>query len=259
MNRLINLNIILFSLIFLDGSCKLSLKKDLSYTPKEYRMKGMPDQDSIWTDRNYIKAYITLSKTRAGNFLSLPRKRSKKSAAIFSRIISKENMSFLNDTAETLSNKAFRIQHLSSLITDVSRIYTDDLRQEQFYNEELIDLYIFRLFVQEKMLELADEIMNSKDPSVMGMREGLIAVQQGYLNLINVLLEEQVKSNKYHSDDLERLSGEISHSLLNNLKWMDQDSREKITNQIQRALDKSSSDLIKEDLWKTLNVFKKRP
>jgi hypothetical protein len=248
--------LVIISLILLAaGSCKNSSKKDLSYTVKEYKMKGMPDPDSVWSDKGCLKAHAALGTIRLNHFTSLPAKHSKKSGPVFTRIINRENVSFIDDTTESLSDRAFRVQYFSSFIAEICRMYTDNLKQEQYYREELIDLYIFRLFVQEKMLYLADVIMKSDDPSVKGLKQGLAAVQHGYINLLSQLFQEQVKINVYLADDLVRLSQEISVSLLRNLEWMNEENREGIRNHLHDAIEKSSSEMVKTNYRKSLDAF----
>jgi len=242
-------------MILICGSCKNSTKKDMSYTAGEYKAKGMPDADSIWSDKDYVKAHVVLGKIKAASFFSMPAKNSEKSGPVFRRMISKENLSFLEDTSQSLGNRAFRIQYFSSFLNELSRMYFDNLKPEQYYREELIEIYIFRLYVQDKMLELGNRIMISDDPSVKGMQEGFTAVRQYYMNLIYVLLNEQIKSEIYRSADLEKLSAQVSASLTKNVTWMSIDSRQKILKQVQNTIEKTTLDPVKKNFTSTLTLY----
>jgi len=255
MYRLKNPVVILILVMLIAGSCKKS-KKDLSLTAKEYQMKGMPENDKIWSDQDYINAHNTLGSLRVSNFLSLPRKHSNKSGAVFSRIINKENLSFLNDSTISLRDKAFRIQYFSSFLNELSRMYTDNLKKEQYYDEELIDIHIFELFVRKKMLELAGKIMNSKEKEDISMQSGTKAIVKGYLNLVSAVLREQVKTEIFPARDLKRLSMEVSNSLMENLSWIEPADRQKISVEVQNTIDKSPSGSVKKNYGKILKLLK---
>lgn len=232
-----------------------SPEKDHSLTPAEYRKLGMPDHQKIWTNQDFLRAQEALSGLRAKNFLSLPRKGSQKSGAVYNRMLSQENLSYVNDTSILLSDRAFQIMYFSIFFADLNRMYTDNLKTEQFYKEELIDICIFRIFVQGKMLELAGKIMNSKEPSSVGLRSGGQTVASGYSKLIFKALEEQVKFKTYRKRDLERLSLEVSQSLQENLKWIDFAEKQKMVAEIQHVIERSSPKSIKNNYRKILEVI----
>jgi len=255
MYRLKKSAIILLVSVLIGGSCKNSSIKDLSLTTEEYRKMGMPDLAKLNSNHDCLKVLTTLNVLRARNPLAYPRKHSKKSGTVFSSFINKENLSFAGDEGLTLRDRALRIQSFSTFQNALIQIYTDNLKSEQYYNEELIDLYIYQLFVRSKMLILAAKIMNSKEESDISMRSGLIVVLNGYKSLINIILEEQLKTKVYHSEDLERLSMEVSHSLTENIAWIVQSEREEIAVKVQKIIDNSSSDNIKNNYSKALKIL----
>ena len=255
MYRLKNSLIILILGMLIIGSCKNSSKKDLSLTAKEYQKLGMPDHNKIWTNDDYIIANITLSSLKLNNPLSFPRKHSQKSEALFSRFVNKENLSFVNDTSLSLRYRAFQIQHFPRFQSELSNLYTYNLKDGQYYYEELIDTYIFGLIIHEKMLELAGKIMNSKEESDISIQSGLKTVLYNYLKMIYIILGEQVKSKVYRDKDLDRLSMEVSRSLIDNLEWIEPAVRQKIAVQMQSVIEKSPSDYIKTNYIKTLKIL----
>jgi hypothetical protein len=257
MNNL-KLDFVALSLVFLlTVSCHKSMKQDLSLTPKEYLKLGMPDPSKSWTIYDCVYANLTLSSLHRINPLFLPRKNSKKSAAYFNKLIDKKNLSFVNDTAFPLRNRAFLIQHFQKLQNELRNLYTDKTKEEQYYNEELIDMYIFGLFLQENMLVLSEKIMNSKLESDIEIQYGQKTVLNNYVRMISMLLGEQLKSRVYSRNDLDRLSEEISHSVIKNVKWLTPENKEKIKIQIQDAFDKSTSGFAKNNYRKALEEMKK--
>jgi len=255
MYRILNTKVLFLVVILMVTISGCSLKKDHSLTPEEYRKLGIPGPQKIWTNQDFLRAQEALSGLRARNFLSLPRKGSQKSGTVYDRMLNKENLSYVNDTSILISDRAFQIMYFSIFFADLDRMYTDNLKTEQFYKDELIDICIFRLFVQGKMLELAGKIMNSTDPSSVGMRSGGQAVASGYSKLIFKALEEQVKFKTYRTRDLERLSMEVSQSLNENLKWIDFAEKQKIVAEIRNVIEKSPPKSIKNNYRKILEVF----
>jgi hypothetical protein len=242
--------------IIITGSCKNSSKNDFSLTAKEYEKMGMPDHTKLWSSQAYIQTFTVLSNIKVNNPLSFPRKNSRKSGATFSRFVNKENLSFLNDSTISLKDKAFEMQFLSGVQNTLIRTYTDDFRTEQYYNEELIEAYIFGLYVQEKMLELAVVIMNSKDDYLSDMKGGIQMVLNGYVQMIHSLCGEQIKSNVYNAKDLDRLSKEVALSITKNMKFIEPEYRQKIAPLLQNVIEKTSSGYIKknyQEVLKTLN------
>lgn len=255
MNRLRNYIIILILLILVNVSCNKSSKKDLSLTSKEYEMMGMPDHTKLWSSQAYMQAFTVLSKIKLNNPLSFPRKNSKKSGEVFSCFVNMKNLSFVNDSTISLMDKAFEIQSFAGAQNKLIRAYTDDLKPEQYYDEELIDSYIFGLHLHEKMLELAIEILNSEEESVINMKSGIKAVLNGYVLMSCVMLGEQIKSNVYREKDLDTLCAEISRSLKDNLKYIQPTDRQKISDRIQSVIEKSPSDYIKNNYIEILKVL----
>jgi len=255
MSGLKNTLVILFLIILVNGSCKRESTNDLSLNSEEYSKLGMPDHNKIWINHDYSNANMTLSTIRINYPLSLPRKLSKKSGALFSRFINQENLSFVNDTTFPLHIRAYRIQSFESLQSEMGQIYSVEVNEEKYYNEEFIDLKIFGLFVHEKMLELAWAIMDSDDESDMGMQSGMQAVKYNYLKLIIRLLEEQDKLKEYPANGLDRLSNAVSVSIIKNQGWFLPDERKTIISQIEAAIEKSPTDYIKNNLIKTLKIL----
>ena len=255
MYRLKSTSIILFLILLVNGACKNFYRKDLSLTVKEYQSKGMPDIDTIWSEDKLMKAHITLGSIRTKNFRTLPRKDSKKSGAVFSRIVSKENLSFLNDPSKSLHDKAYQIQSVGPFLNEIGRMYTDNFRSEQYYSEELIDIYISEMYARKRMLELAEEIMNSKEPADMSMQSGRPAIVNGYVNLITNLIGQQNNTKAFSGRELKRLNREVSRSISENMRYLDSESKQKISNEIKKTGEKSSSRYIRRNFRKVLKAL----
>jgi hypothetical protein len=250
-----NTLIISILILSLNLSCNKIVKKDLSLTPEEYHRMGMPDQKILSSNNDYMRTISVLYRLKSRTPLSYPRKHSKKSGAVFACLINKDNLSFVNDTTLSLHDRAMRIQSLSTLQNTELQTYTDNLNSEQYYNEELIDIYIYGLFVYEKMFELAGKINNSKEEADIAMQSGSRMVVNGYLNMITRVFAEQVKSGIYSRRDLERLSIEVSGSLIKNQHWFESIDNQKISGEIQKVIEKSPFGNVKNNYQKVIRAL----
>jgi hypothetical protein len=223
------------------GSCKQSRDKDFSLNVEEYKEFGMPDPDKIWKGEDYAQAYRVLSQIKSDKPLSLPRKGSKKSAPYFNRLISLDNISFLNDESIPLKERAYRIQSFILIQSDLTDIYTDIYKHDQYYSTELIDLYLFGLSVTQKMLELSYKINDSEDEEDIEIRSGFPGIQYTYLTMLSFILNKQKNSSVYRIQDLERLADSLSNSILKNEAWMETVTRNNLKQQIQTVMDSVTS------------------
>jgi hypothetical protein len=255
MYKLKNTVILLFLIILVNVSCENIFRKDLSLTLNEYRAEGMPDISKAWLQGELMKAYNTLVIIKIKNFESLPRKGSRKSGTVFSKLISKENLAFINDPSILLKDKAFDIQSAARFVNELSRIYADKLKPKQYYSEELIDIFIFEVYIRKRMLELAEQIMNSKDPEFIGNQAGRKGIEKGYVDLIVTLIRNQEKTEAFSPRQLKKLNNEVAISLEENIKYLDTDSKRKISAAIEQITEKSASRSLRRSKAKILKML----
>jgi len=256
MTILKNAIILILTVSFAAASCKKSETKDLSMTVKEYQALGMPDPGKVWKNSEYENANIMMGTLKIDNPLRLPRKNSKKSGQVFQRLISEENLEFVNDTTAPLSLRAFKIQTYPFFVSALTSLYTVNANDKPYYPGELMDIRIFSLHLNEAMFRLSEKIMKSTDEGDISLQSGQQSVKHNYLNLITLLLGEQGKSDIYDTRDLERLSQEISRSLNENNYWILTADRDTLTAQIQNIITKSSTEYIKENYIRALKIVK---
>lgn len=237
------LPLILLLVVF--GSCRRSSRKDHSLSLQEYQKMGVPDPNNIWTYKDYQYALAALTKLKVKQPFDLPTKDSKRSGAIFKRLINLENMTFLKDESIPLHEKAQMSKMYLEIQRELIDIYTNILMKKQYYNPELIDLRIFGLGVMQKMLDLAHQINKSDDPGDIALKYGYQSIQALYISNVVGALESQKNTSKYPQSDLEMLADTLSNSILRNKYWMDSE----VTDEIKRALlvvmDSTSSEDIK--------------
>ncbi|MCK4990260.1 MAG: hypothetical protein KAS29_07225, partial [Bacteroidales bacterium] len=147
------------------NSCKKANDTDHSLTLVEYKELGMPDYNSVWSMQDYSNAFYVLNTLKYENAKALPSRESEKSGELFSRMISIDNLSFLQDETLPLYAKADLIKWFVNTLMELKGAYTTIGSNTQYYIRELIDIDIFRVSVAQKMLELGNEINESEDPS----------------------------------------------------------------------------------------------
>lgn len=255
MNSYKNLIVLLFLVLLSGSSCKSLFRKDRSLTVKEYQAMGMPSVDTVWTEEKLLKAHNTIAYQRSKNFFALPKKESRRSSAVFNRIISRENLFFLDDTTLSLRDKAYDIQSFSSFLHELGRMYTDVFRSRQYYSAELIDIYTFELYVRKKMFELADKIDRSDKPDDIRMQQGRIAIVAGYVHLVGSLMGEQVRTRSYSRGELEKLRNEVVQSITENIHYLDNGSKQKIAADIKNLLEKHPAGYIGRKYNKALKTL----
>jgi hypothetical protein len=219
--KLRNVLIVIFLILLINESCKNDFRKDLSLTTEQYLEQGMPACNKIWTADDYQQAQITLSTLITKDFHALPRKKSRKSGDVFKRIVSKDNLSFLDDPKISLREKAYRIQFLGNLSGQMGTIYYNKLDVRQYYSEELAEIYITHLYIRGKMLELAEKIDKSDLEEDKMMQSGKSGIHSSYILLINFILSEMEKTKAFSESDMKRLIKEIEESISDNFKYFD--------------------------------------
>jgi hypothetical protein len=229
-------------IVSVNESCKHIFKKDLSLTSQQYMGQGLPSYNRTWSADDFQKAQAAFNRLIIKNFHSLPRKDSRKSGDVFSRIVSEDNLRFLSDTTISLRNKAFRIQSLGNFMGQIGSIYTDKLNTKQYYSEELTEIYATHLSVRSKMLELAEEIDKSTKPEDIMMKAGRNGIVSSYVLLITFIVSEQEKTNAFTAGDLRRLNTELSNSITGNIRYLDSLSKQKISAALKRSIEESPNE-----------------
>ncbi|MBS0000061.1 MAG: hypothetical protein KFF73_13865 [Cyclobacteriaceae bacterium] len=252
-------HIFLFTVLLILCSCKKSPERDLSLSVEEYKKLGMADPTRTWKHEDYRQAYVVLSQLRSDRPGALPRKGSNKSGKYFDRLISMDNISFLKDDAMPLMEKAMQIQSYILIQSDLTGIYTNENSQDQFYNRELIELYLFGLSIMEQMLQLSQKINESDEEEVIRMQTGLPTLRFTYLTQVAFILEKQKNSSTYLTKDLERLTDSLYNSVVKNRIWMEASTRANLEKQMLVVMDSVSSKHVRNKYENLIEILSKDP
>jgi len=229
------------------GSCKKVNETDHSLTLVEYQELGMPDYNSVWSMEDYSTAFYVLNTLKYQNLKALPSRDSEKSKVLFSRMISIDNLSFLEDETIPLYAKAGLIKWFVNTLMELKVAYTTIGTERQYYVRELMDIDIFRVRVAQKMLELGNEINESEDPSDVDMQSDYPQIQLMYLNILTELFELQQHTTQYPEQTLELLSDSLSTSVRRNMLWFDEEASALIKQAMLTVIDSTSSRKIRND------------
>jgi hypothetical protein len=249
--------VFLFMMLFTlaGSSCERSSDKDYSFSPEEYQRMGLPDHLKIWDYNDYTEACVVLNNIKANKPLSLPKKDSKRSGVVFNRMIDPENLVFLQDEALSLKDKAYQIQKYIDIQGCFVTAYTDLNTSEQYYNRELIDLYIFGLTIAQDMLDLGRLINESVVEEDIEMQSRYPSIKNMYLTMVEFVLMNQQKSHFFETEDLERLSDFLYNSLLINREWINEDAAKEIKRQVKKVLEATSSDKIHQKYSSLIDIL----
>jgi hypothetical protein len=236
-------------------SCNGSHDKDLSLSVDEYEEMGLPDPAKAWDLNDYSEACAVLSNIKSLKPYSLPKKESRKSGVIFDRIINPENLQFLQDDQFSLNEKAYRIQHYIQVQGCFVTAYTDLNEKEQYYNRELIDLYIFGLTIAQDMLDLGNLINESIEEKDIEIQYGYESIRNMYITMVLYVLKNQQKSHFFKEDDLIRLSDFMYDALFINREWMEDAAVETIKNEVQSVIVNTSSETIRKKYSRLMEIL----
>jgi hypothetical protein len=237
--------ILIFSISL--GSCKKPNETDYSLTLMEYQELGMPDYNRVWNMEDYSTAFYVLNTLKYQNLKALPSRDSEKSGVLFSRMISIDNLSFLEDETLPLYAKAGLIKWFVNTLMELKVAYTTIGTERQYYVRELMDIDIFRVRVAQKMLDLGKKINESEDPSDIDMQSDYPQIQLMYLNILAELFELQQHTTQYPEQTLELLSDSLSSSVRRNMHWFEEDASALIKQEMLNVIESTSSRKIKSD------------
>ena len=224
-------------------------------SPEEYQNMGLPDHTQTWDFHAYSEACVVLSNIKSLKPFALPKKGSKKSGEIFDRMINMDNLLFLQDDELSLNEKAYEIQKYINVQGCFVTAYTDLNDQEQYYNRELIDLYIFGLGIAQHMLDLGNLINESIDERDIEMQYGYKSIQYMYITMVLYVLENQKKSYFFNEEDLIRLGDFLYNSVLINREWMEDAAVDDIKRRVQDIVEVTSSEEIRKKYNMLLDIL----
>lgn len=243
MSRVTIIMIFFFIISSVNESCRNIIQEDNSLTPQQYTGLGMPDHNKTWTEQDYQKTHIVINNLIIKNFHSLPRINSKKSAGVFRRITSIDNINFLDDPGISLQDKAYKIQSIANMMGQMGTSYTDKSVTRQYYSEELVEIYATHLFIRGKMLELSEKIDKSTNQEDLMMKAGRDGILSSYVLLIKFLVNEYEKTDAFPASDLNKLDKKISFSISENIKYLDPGSKQRLLSVINNSIKNSPSGL----------------
>lgn len=220
-------------------------QKDNSLTIREYQKMGIADPDRIWDYYDIKNTYDILNKLKWRNPYLMPIKESEKSGALFSRMISLDNMAFLDDKLMAPSEKAFQTMEFLSVFGSWNKLYSNKSDEKPYYHRELIDIYINGLRINQEMLELVNEMEGSDIAADIDLLEEFPSLKINYVTSLLNVLKLQSNASQFLESDLESLTDSITASILKNKNWMDIMATDLLKQSMETVIDSTSSDYIK--------------
>ena len=231
-----------FSILF---SCTNAKDEDFSLELEQYRQMGVPDPNKVWDFDDIRAAHNLLSAIKWDKPYNLPRKESKKSGILFDRMVTLENMTFLQNDTLKLHEKGYMSLEFLQLVENWKDLYTNPVWEKQYYQRELVDININEVRVTQIMVDLTAKIMVSDDPIDIVMQEGVPKIKLNYVSSMINALDAQSNTSEFLKDDIERMTDSLSSSIMRNREWLDSASANKIRKSIDSILDSTSLDYVK--------------
>jgi len=222
--------------------CRTDKIQDKSLTLSEYRELGVPDFQKEWSAENYSDAFYVLSRIKWDKFYGLPMKGSEKSGPLYSRLTNLNNLTFLKSESISIHDKAKLMLDYIQVGEDLIDLYRNPLSEQQYYQVELIGVYLFRLGIHEKMLDLAEVIKNTEDDR---LKAALPSVQMVYFSGLKNILDIHSKSSQFQQEDIEVMADSISASILRYAEILDKSIISDIIQALKMTESYSSSATIK--------------
>jgi hypothetical protein len=247
--------ILIFFFLTISVGCNSQSTKDESLTVQQYEMLGMPNPEKIWQNMEYDQCIVTLSNLKKENSKSLPQLKSEKSSILFRRLISPENLLFINDSSIDLQKRSIQLQFISANFGKLLLLYYQNDASKQYYSNEVAEIIIFGFKMAEESFILTNDLL--KNVSVLNeeMKLGIQNLKDGYRNTILGTLSELERSNQYHVEDLEKLSIALNKNIRANIKWIDPNVRLEIKKQITKITQKKYSQIVNDKLIEIKNIL----
>ena len=225
-------------------SCKNNRVEDKSLSLAEYMRSGMPDPYKIWRSHDFALANAVLENIKSTRPYNLPVKGSKKSGKIFDRMVSLENLNFLQDNRINLAQKLSLCNQYLKYCEDWIRLYTLHETGQQYYHRELAISHLFGLKITEIMLDLNDQLQLSGGDEDLDIEFYTDQVRSIYLSGLFNLIHEQSKISQFTEADLKLIADHVVESIENNRSWMDDTVRKDLRQMLQTVIDSTSLDSI---------------
>jgi hypothetical protein len=219
---------------------------DNSLTVDAYRALGMPDPATKWDMTDYTQAHNVLAKLKWERPLQLPVKDSEKSGPLFEHMLSLEYLSFLQDSAITRSEKAYRISEFGRAYDYWIDVYSNPTLKRGYYDREIINIRMFNLSLTEAAVNLANEIGRSNDPSDVALQYGYPSIKRAYLECVNNYLQPLNYQSGLADQDMERMVDSIHNSVTRNREWLDSGAVNDLKHSLRSVMDSTSSDRVRD-------------
>lgn len=236
---------IILGAVIINVSCNRGTNKDYSLSLEEYRNMGIPDPNKVWNSEEIGIAIDVFSGIKWQKPYILPRKGSEKSGVLFERMISPENMLFLQNDTLKLHDKAYMLLEFLQIFEKWKDVYTHPMWKKQYYHRELVDININDVRVTEIMVDVAMKIMKSDDPVDIMLQSGVPNIKLNYISSLVNAFNLQSNSSQFLVKDMELMTDSLSASIDRNRAWMDSIAVDRLKNSINVVLDSTSSEYIR--------------
>ena len=175
---------------------------------------------------------------------NLPRKGSKRSGMLFDRMVSLENMQFMQNDTLKHHDKAYALLRFLEIFEGWKDVYTHPMWKRQYYQRELVEINVNTVRVTEVMVALTKKIEVSDDPVDIRLQSGIPQVKRNYVSSVVNAMNLQSYTSQFFEKDLELMADSLSASLLRNKSRLDSMSLVQLKTSIDVVLDSTRSEYV---------------
>jgi hypothetical protein len=227
-------------LIFL--SCKSGKHTDQSLSVGDYHDLGVPDPEQVWNVEDVMLAIDVFAGMKWERPYALPRKGSKKSGALFKRMIALENMTFLYNDTVSRHDKALMSLQFLHIFEKWKDVYTHPMWTNQYYHRELVEININEVRLTEAMVDLSKKVIASDEPAVTMLKAGVPQIKKNYISSIVNALNLQSHNSQFLEKDMLLLTDSLCSTLIRNRSWMDSSVTSGLRRSVELVLDSTASE-----------------
>lgn len=160
---------------------------DDSTTDVEWLRAGLPPLDRNWSSSDLTDVARRLEESSQSSPSHLPRDKSSRSGKTFARIVNRDNLGVLSDTAVPIAIRLPAAAEYSAALGRILRLYTNALSEKQISGREVVELYGAQLYTSRIVLARLDEFLatfSKDDPTYEKRMAALEKLRDGLRDIL---------------------------------------------------------------------------
>ncbi len=221
---------------------------DQSLTLKEYEKRGVPAvTKNAWSLNEFSTAINKLEELKSENPALLPLKGSKKSGALFEKLLSREIIKVLGDTTRSYADRVNSVMPYISSVSRLLNLYFDPGQAKQLHSKEVLNIMDFYMDLMSAVMGVTYMVIASPNSGIKS-NEGLEQARAGYNLFSHGLVATMGSESAYEKEDLIFFSKKLKLFLEKSWPWYDEKTRTELKANINSIIAKTSISQVRDNL-----------